>query len=168
MTRSTPMLAVLALMAVASTAGAGVVVDHDHDADFSGFETFTFKSGTPASSELNQRRIENAIERELVAKGLRRDDEAPDLEVVTHVSVEKSMRVEVDDFGYQRHWGGTTVSAYEVHLGTLVVDLVDASKKALAWRGKATATVDPNMKPDKLEARINKIVAKMFKEYPPS
>jgi hypothetical protein len=165
----TTLLVMTLVLARASLAMASVVVDHDHEADFSSFHTFTFKEGTPAKNPLTQGRIEKAIERELVAKGLRRDDAAPDLDVVTHASVEKSTQVRVDDYGYGywHSWGPRTVDVYEVHVGTLVVDLVDAKAKRLAWRGEASAVVDPGMKPEKLEARINKVVMKMFKEYPP-
>ena len=49
--------------------------------------------------------------------------------------------------------------------GTLVVDIYRADKKELVWRGVVTATLDEN--PRKVEKKINKGVAKLFKKYPP-
>ena len=51
-----------------------------------------------------------------------------------------------------------------VHKGQLVVDLIDASQKKLAWRGVARDNLSDNRM--KLVTQINTAVEKMFKKYP--
>jgi hypothetical protein len=61
----------------------------------------------------------------------------------------------------------TTSSAtvHEIPVGTLIIDLVDASSNKLVWRGTGTDVV--STKPEKNAEKINKIVPKIFKNYPP-
>jgi hypothetical protein len=58
--------------------------------------------------------------------------------------------------------GGTT--AVTVHKGQLVVDVIDASQKKLAWRGMATGKLSD--KKEKLLQQVNTAVEKMFQQYP--
>ncbi len=58
--------------------------------------------------------------------------------------------------------GGTT--AVTVHKGQLVVDVIDASQKKLAWRGMATEKLSDNKQ--KLIKQVNTAVEKMFQQYP--
>ena len=85
---------------------AAVSVDHDAEIDFLTYRTFAWKEGTPARSDLVQKRIRNAVQRELEAKGLVLADGPADVYVVTHVSVEGQTRVDIDHLGYHGTWRG--------------------------------------------------------------
>ena len=52
-------------------------------------------------------------------------------------------------------------------MGTLIVDLVDAGKKALVWRGTATDTIssDPNARS---QEKVDDALTKVFATFPPS
>jgi hypothetical protein len=52
-------------------------------------------------------------------------------------------------------------------IGTLAVDILDASKKEMVWRGLGTKEVNTSAKPDKRDENIGKAVEKIFKKYPP-
>jgi hypothetical protein len=52
-------------------------------------------------------------------------------------------------------------------MGTLVVDIADAKKGQLAWRGMGVKEVNQQTKPEKREKNINEAVKKIFKNYPP-
>ncbi len=147
-------------------------MDRDADVDLKKYATFAWSPGTPASSELTQRSIEQAIEQQLAAKGVARAAEGatPDLLVVTHVSKEDRTELHVDDYGYAAS-RGRWVGAYPTRaytttytVGTLIVDLVDAPTRALVWRGAASSTIGDD--PAKLKKKIAKVVTKMFVEYP--
>jgi Domain of unknown function (DUF4136) len=63
-------------------------------------------------------------------------------------------------------WGaapGATTTAV-VHKGQLVVDLIDARQRKIAWRGIAQDNLSDNR--SKLVTQINTAVEKMFKKYP--
>jgi len=63
-------------------------------------------------------------------------------------------------------WGAMPGStpAVVVHKGQLVVDLIDATQKKLAWRGMATEKLSD--KKEKLIRQINTAAEKMFQQYP--
>lgn len=167
--------AVLA-MALAPTlpAVAGVTVDHDSSTDFTQYHSFTWAQGTPAGNPLNEERIVNAVRAALEAEGLTAAESGGDLTVVTHVATDVQLRVTSDTFGYGgyrgwrgygRGWGTTYSTIDQVPVGTLIVDLVDAARGQLVWRGMASETIPSN--PDKIERLIQKRVEKMFEQYPP-
>jgi hypothetical protein len=174
--RLTSSLTFLALLAAAPAALAGVNADYDRAADFSKLKTFAFKRGTPASSELAERRIHEIVTAQLRAEGMTPVERDPDAWIVTHAAKDERMSVRVDEFGYRygrryHRWGGGygsyDVRVDEYTVGTLIVDVVDASSGNMVWRGTATATVVQN--PDKMYRRVEKVVRKLFdKYYPPN
>jgi hypothetical protein len=48
-----------------------------------------------------------------------------------------------------------------------VVDIADAKKGQLAWRGMGVKEVDTQAKPEKRDKSINNAMKKIFKNYPP-
>lgn len=75
-------------------------------------------------------------------------------------------------YGYG--WGGggwaggtSTTSVREILIGTLVIDMADAKKNELAWRGMGVKEVNTQAKPEKRDKSINEAVKKIFKNYPP-
>ncbi len=76
----------------------------------------------------------------------------------------------VDNFGYRGSWrghGASTVHVQEIKVGTLIVDMLDGDSTRLIWRALATQTLPTNPKPEKIEKKINKVVGKMFRKFPP-
>jgi hypothetical protein len=62
--------------------------------------------------------------------------------------------------------GNINITEQEYKVGTLVIDMYDAKAKQLLWRGSAEGTLSD--KAAKNENKLDKAVAKMFKEFPPS
>jgi hypothetical protein len=163
--------------AVAVTAAsAGVTVDYDKKVDFSRLKTYAWKEGTPAGNPLNEERVHNAVNAQLAQKGLQKVEGEADCYVYTHVKNKATQQVSIDSFGYGGYygwggWGGaygsTSVNVQNVIDGMLIVDIVDAGTKQLAWRGVATKTLYPDTKPEKIEKLINKVISQMFYGFPP-
>jgi Domain of unknown function (DUF4136) len=163
-------IAVLALLST-SVAAQDVSYDYDTDADFSQLKSYAWIQGTNLSDELNHKRVVNAIDTQLAAKGLqkvaRRD--GPDLLVAYHASFNRNLQINASGWGGYRlsRIRSGTATVEEVPVGTLVVDLVNAKSKAIVWRGTATKQVDVKASPEKREKNINKAAEKLFKKYPP-
>ena len=172
MKRVTSFLFVFALL-VAANSFAGISVDHDKAADFSKFESFSIVEATKAANPLMRERLVKAIEEGLVGAGLTKTDDGAQLLVVIHTSVDTEVHVSSDTWGYGgyrgwRGWGGwgtTTVDVDKVEVGTLMIDMVDAGKNKLVWRGIATDSIPA--KNEKLERKIYKAVNKLFRHFPP-
>jgi hypothetical protein len=155
-------------IAIATTATASIKRDYDPETDFLAYKTWSFGDGTEAPNDLVQGRIEKAIETQLAAKGLTRDDNSPDLRVVTHAKVGSQTVISGSSFGYgwRGGYGSTMTTVDQVPIGTLVVDLVDAQDNELVWRSSGDSLLSST--PEKSQKKINKIVKKMFKKYPPN
>jgi hypothetical protein len=54
-----------------------------------------------------------------------------------------------------------------IPVGILVMDVYDVGRKQLVWRGDATKTIDLKKEPEKNYRNLQKVMAKLFKNYPP-
>ncbi len=126
-------------------------------------------------------RIVAAIDTELAAKGFTKAASNPDVVVIYHVAFDKQQDISTYSSGYGGGygaygygWGGggwaggtSTTSVREILIGTLVIDMADAKKNELAWRGMGVKEVNTQAKPEKRDKSINEAVKKIFKNYPP-
>jgi hypothetical protein len=62
--------------------------------------------------------------------------------------------------------GSINITEQDYQEGTLVIDMYDAKTKQLLWRSSAEGTLSD--KAAKNENKLDKAVAKMFKDFPPS
>lgn len=151
---------------------AAVAVQAAKTVDFTQYKTFAWKQGTPAANPATETMIRDAIQRELLAKGLSRVDTGADLLVATHARQANEMREDVDILGAQERWpdelepdGLSGDTLREIEVGTLVVDLLDGNSSLNIWRGTATRTLSES--PKAARKQIDKAVRKMFESFPP-
>lgn len=163
------------IMLLATTALAQKInIDWDRGADFSKSHTYAWQPSTHPASGLWDRRIIDAVNTQLQAKGYKLVDSNPDLWVVYSNSIKKDQQVVGTDYGmgpawgWGYRWGGpttTTYTTYTTREGTLIVDIADANGHQLLWRGSATDTLADNS--DKNIKKLNNAVNKLFKNFPP-
>ena len=161
----------LLLLVLVSWPAMAVSVDYDRENDFSRYKTFAWREGSPARSEMNEKRIRDAVNAKLEAAGLVQVEGKADLYVVSHVSVKGKTRVDVEEVGYGGYWSGyytSVVHVREIEVGTLVVDMLDGATESLVWRGLAQKQLKgKGYHSVEAEKLINKIVGKMLRNYPP-
>jgi hypothetical protein len=168
-------LPLLLLFIVASCDTVKVYSDYDKSVDFKQYKTFAFmKSGIDKVeiSDLDKKRILNAIDQQLQAKGLTKS-ETPDLLVNIFTKSREEISVNQFNAGYGYGWGwgwnpymygGQTYVSSSTE-GTLYVDLIDAKKKELVWQGEGTGTLSKDM--DRKDEIVNNIVTQILAQYPP-
>jgi hypothetical protein len=147
--------------------------DFDGSAPFSNFKTYAWTEGTLAGEPFFDRRVETAIDSQLAAKGLTKSETNPDLYVRYHVGL--GLQRSVDGwvggadggYGWRGGSGSVDLRLNELPTGTLVIDLIDAAKQQLVWRGVGTKELDLEARPEKRDAAIAKAVEKILKNYPP-
>jgi hypothetical protein len=153
-------------------------VEYDKNLNFAKFKTFTWGPLDAVARPLLAASIQGAIEEQLIKRGLHKVASNPDVFLEMYGAVDSDISVTYSnplysgmggipsfDSGFVM-WGamagGTT--AVTVHKGQLVVDVIDASERRLAWRGIATDNLSDNTA--KLVDQTNKAVEKMFQRYP--
>ncbi len=152
-----------------SCSSVRVSVDYDREADFSMYKTYAFyKPGIDAVeiSDLDKRRILKAIDNELSEKGMLKTDN-PDILINIFTDEQENINIYQDNFGWGMGWGwGMPMTQVSSNVeGTLFIDIIDLRKNRLVWQGIGTGILSLDM--DKKEARINEIVRKILKNYPP-
>ena len=168
-TRLTSLVRAAAVLCLGTVAVAQQVsVDFDRSADFSKFKTYAWADGTPVQDDLNHKRIVRAIEEQLTIKGMAKAASDPDVLVAYHASFDRDLQI--TGFGSGWFYGaGRSMSAraQEIVVGTLVVDLMDASTRSIVWRGMAASDLNPAASAETRDKNVTRAVAKLFKNYPP-
>jgi len=154
----------------------------DKNADFTKYKTYKWVEikGADRPNQLVQKQITDALDTELAKKGLTKTDgENADLYIAyqTAIGTEKEFTSYNTGWGYGPGWGGgwyggmgstmSTTSTSTIYVGQLDVDMYDAAKKEMVWRGTASKTIDPKAKPEKQQKNLAKAVEKLLKNYPP-
>jgi len=167
-------VAALVLLLPALAAAQKTSFDFDKTADFSKYKTYALKDGTKVGQPLIDNRITAAIQEQLAAKGLTKNDASPDIVVVYHVAFDKQQDITAYSSGYGGYgyrwgggWGTTDVRVNEILVGTLVIDVADASKKEVVWRGMGVKEVDTQAKAEKRDKNITSAVTKILQNFPP-
>ena len=153
-------------------------VDFDPNLDFAKFKTFALMGGVenlvmlPVNPELINNRVHRAATREMTAKGLREVQPNQNPDLVVRYWASASQQVNVATMGnwgpyVASYWGCMydTVSASSSKEGSLILDLIDAHSKTLAWRLYLTHKLSNS---DKDWKKADEEFTKAFENYPPS
>ena len=146
-----------------------VHTDHDKSANFERYHTY-YWAKVQTSNPLWQQRIQDAVDKDLQAKGWQRSEGSGDVALTAVGSAHDQQEYQTFYHGLGSWRGGgfgpeasTTVENYRV--GTLVLDMYDTQSKRLVWRGTATDTLSE--KPESNEKKLDKSVDKLFEHFPP-
>jgi Domain of unknown function (DUF4136) len=173
-------LAAQVLLFTSGAMGQDVRYNFDKDANFSQFKTYQWVDikGAQQPGAIVDKDIKQSVDAQLAAKGLTQVTENADLIIGYQVAVgtEKQFTSYNTGWGYGPGWGGgwygpgggmTTGQTSTIYNGTLGLDMYEASKKDLVWRGTVTKSIDPDAKPEKQQKNLDKSVKKLLKDFPP-
>ncbi len=141
-------------------------VDTEYDREFSLVQLRTFGFATQqrgagdaiAADPLVEKRITQAINKELVSLGLKKAD-IPQFWIAYYGSTKDRVEIRSTGWGHP-YWGTSYIDTQYYTEGTLVVDFIDSQTNLPVWRGTVTDTLEPNRKHDKLEKAIAKLIRK--------
>lgn len=171
---------VLVLSVLCGTAQAQKIkVEFDKSVDFSAFKTFAWDpSPQPTARPMLLAAIKAAVNEELTKSGLKEVASGPDMYVQIYGGTESDSAISYSDLLYGPAgitpfdqsflmWGAIpgAVTTVIVHEGELVVDLLDAHRKKLVWRGIAKEKLSTQR--SKALNQVNTAVEKLFAQYPP-
>lgn len=161
------------LLGPSTTIAQSVRTDYAPGTDFGRYATFMWLKAPATSSPLINQRITDAVVARLTARGLRLVEADADLAIAVHTATEEAQTLHTfyNDVGGGWDWQGssfgsatTTSTSYTV--GTLVLDIFDATTRKAIWRGTGMKVLSDD--PRKRSATIVASVEKMLKDYPPA
>jgi hypothetical protein len=159
---------VFACIASSIAVGQQVSVNYNRSQDFSQYKTYAWGSNNAnqIQNSILAQQAQSDINGALQGKGLQmvQESQNPDLIVTSNDGLKQ--QTSYTAWGMGRGFGGGmgTISPEQSTIGTLVVDLYDAKKKNLVWRGIAQDTLSTNG--GKNAKTVQKAIQKMFKQYP--
>lgn len=170
-------LSIVAFATLAACSSVRVHSDYDDSTNFAQIKTYAFfKDGIDQAeiSDLDKKRILNAIDTELSSRGMTKG-ERPD--VLINIFTKAQQKVDVyqnnyyNPWGYYRYgwnpyWGSSYNSVSTSTEGRLFIDILDSQKKELIWQGTGTGYLTNNRA--KKEQRIQEFVKEILKDFPPS
>lgn len=157
--------------------------DFDRSHDFSGYRTFAWIDDDPMVapsgsdvrvSPLNRRRIVEAIEKELRAKGFELTHDRAAADFVVAYTVGARDRIDADSYPvpYRGRWRwggpyfGSDVDVDTYTEGTLAIDIFDGKSRQPVWHGWATRRVRES-DAEQAAALIEEAVRRVLADFPP-
>ena len=183
MTKTSLFCIPLLLLTASSALSQDIRYNFDDTADFSKFRTYkwvTLKSEAPID-ELTDKQIKTALNAAFARKGLTNldGDSATDL----LIGYQTTKHINETFAGFDPGWstgpgwyvagwhvpgvGSITTGTSGIYKGELSVDMYDATKHELVWRGVASKALDSKAKPQKRQKNLDTAVAKLMRNYPP-
>lgn len=145
---------------VAPARALEIRVRHDESFDFASVETFGWPddTGIPGRARFpeNAALIREEVSRVLTKRGLRRDDDDPDLRLVYYVGLQEHVPLAPP--------GEAAAPAGTFEEGTLILEFFARDGERPVWRAAAEDPLDRA----RLRRQIRKVVARMLKQFPPS
>jgi hypothetical protein len=169
-------MVVVALAWLSSCAPAiQVNSDHDRQANFSQYSSYQVAldqnakdSNDPVlNSSLNQKRIRQAIDTEMKARGYLAGNENADLKITFSTDVQEKQEVQANNNYYGYWWwrSGNNTQIRNYEQARLVLNFIDAKTSQLVWQGWATGEVG-NIKKKDRDQIIAEVVNEIMKQYP--
>jgi hypothetical protein len=161
------------LLIAAGTLGAqDVKSNYMPGTDFSKFHTYKWVDveGGRHPNQIVDAEIRQSVDAQLASKGLTKaTGDTADLLVGYQIAVDQEKQWNAYGMGGGVRWGGMgTATQSTLNVGTLALDMYDPASKQLVWQGTATKTIDPSSNQEKNQKNLNKAMAKLLKNFPPS
>lgn len=162
------------LLLVASCGATRVNYDYDDTTDFSAYSTYSYFSDMETGlSQLDERRLLNAMDMTMQSKGLLFSEE-PDMLVNIQSIVFEGQRNNAVGVGLG---GGGGAMGGGISVGIpvgepkavreLKIDFVDAKQDLLLWQAVSESPFKESDTPAVKEQKMKELVAKIFEKYPP-
>jgi hypothetical protein len=175
--RRVPLMLLPLVFAGAAAHAQKIKVEYDKSLDFSKFKTYAIDPVDNSPRPMLRLAIQAAVQDDLTKRGLTKVDSNPDLYVQMYGAIDTDFTAHYNDPIYGNgippsnsrytmwYTMPGTVTTVIIPKGELMIDLIDANKKQLVWRGTSKQKLI-NDNREKLLDQVNTAVEKMFQQYP--
>jgi len=168
------LLFIVFIVVLASCSSVKVNYDYDKTVDFSSYSTYNYYSDMQSGlSQLDEKRLLNALDSTLKARGYRLAEEP---ELFINIISNEYRSAPNNNVGVGLGGGGRNVGggiSVGLPLGgpnmqrSIQIDLVDAQRDALVWQAVAESGLRENASPSVREDKLRAVVKKVFSKFPP-
>lgn len=142
-----------------------IASDYAPHTNFSQYKTYSWQK-ISAPDNVWETTIKTAVDAQLTAKGWTRVDKGGDAALCAISATGEAGEMEhfYGGMGPGWRWRGWS-EPVSYNEGTLVIDIFDAKTQALVWRGFASDSA--STKDQKNAKKLEKVISKLFKNFPP-
>jgi hypothetical protein len=149
------------------------------EAQLAAYRTYVWAEQPPGTDPVLyppgvEKNVKDSVDRILQGRGyqLVGAADSPDFVVGWHAAVDTKLEQSYVDNHYGYYWGpwgvgGAQPVVTEYEEGTLVLDIADAARGELVWRGTANARIETNVSDEEKRARIDTAATRILEGFPP-
>jgi hypothetical protein len=164
--------AIVVTLLIACASSPDIKAGWDKNVDFSKYYTWEWKADGSIRDPVWAKRCQDVLGDVLATRKLAPISVNPDLWVIVHARLSSETVVVPYDPAWGYTWGAWAMADFpgeeQIPVGTIVVDMVDARRKVLVWRGRAHGAIAADRTNEQREQKLTQILTEMFAGYPPT
>lgn len=170
--RGKTLLALVVAGFTAACSSISTTNDYDQGYDFSTLHNYAWAEIAGQKQQADQlavQRVMTTTDQVLASKGFAKTaaSQASFL-VAIQTGTQEEHEYSTYGTGGWRFGGMTTTTEQTYDEGTLILDILDAQKKQLIWRGSANGVLDPGASVSEKTENVQKAVSKILDDFPPT
>ncbi|MCF2507067.1 DUF4136 domain-containing protein [Dyadobacter sp. CY107] len=173
--KSTVAVVVAGALMIACSQALQVSYDYDSSVNLKQFKTFkveaehNMEQDPLLGSELNRRRLGDAVVEVMEAKGYKMDTKNPDIIVRFMTDVKERQQVRSNNMYSPYMWwygGGNNISTYNYQESRFILNIYQKNSDRMVWQGWASGKVKAPTKKEDRETMVKNTMTDILKTFP--
>ncbi|CAG5070533.1 hypothetical protein DYBT9623_03078 [Dyadobacter sp. CECT 9623] len=173
--KSAGIAVVAGVLIMACSQALQVSYDYDSSVNLKQFKTFkveaehNMESDPLLGSELNRRRLGDAVKEVMEAKGYKYDQQSPELIVRFMTDVKDRQQVRSNNMYSPYMWwygGGNNISTYNYQESRFILNIYQKNSDKMIWQGWASGKVKAPTKKEDRETMVKNTMTDILRTFP--
>ncbi|MCF2486615.1 DUF4136 domain-containing protein [Dyadobacter sp. CY347] len=173
--KSTAAVVVAGLLMMGCSQALQVSYDYDSSVNLKQFKTFkveaehNMEQDPLLGSELNRRRLGDAVVEVMEAKGYKMDTKNPDIIVRFMTDVKERQQVRSNNMYSPYMWwygGGNNISTYNYQESRFILNIYQKNSDRMVWQGWASGKVKAPTKKEDRETMVKNTMTDILRTFP--
>jgi hypothetical protein len=173
--KSAGVAVVAGVLIMACSQALQVSYDYDSSVNLKQFKTFkveaehNMESDPLLGSELNRRRLGDAVKEVMEAKGYKYDQQSPELIVRFMTDVKDRQQVRSNNMYSPYMWwygGGNNISTYNYQESRFILNIYQKNSDKMIWQGWASGKVKAPTKKEDRETMVKNTMTDILRTFP--
>ncbi len=172
---SVAIMAIVGIVLVGCSQALQVSYDYDSSVNLKQFKTFVvepelnMENDPLLGSELNRRRLLDAVVEVMESKGYKLDSNKPELIVRFMTDVKDRQQVRSNNMYSPYMWwygGGNNISTYNYQESRFILNIYQSTSDKMIWQGWASGKVKAPTKKDDRESMVKNTMSDILRTFP--
>jgi hypothetical protein len=175
LSKAVGMMAVSGILLMACSQALQVSYDYDSSVNLKQFKTFKVEAERKIDedpllgSELNRRRLGDAVVEVMQAKGYKLDEKNPEIIVRFMTDVKERQQVRSNNMYSPYMWwygGGNNIQTYNYQESRFILNIYQSNRDRMIWQGWASGKVKAPSKRDDRDSMVKNTMTDILRTFP--